>query len=114
MNRFLLMEGVAAMQIPTMVWPAYSPDFNPIETIWSWMKLLSNVDWKLVSSNISRRFIKSWMHGRTVYRLAYEVVFSRRIPPPPSATARSTMTSCPTTTNCALPRKRTEDRCSLG
>ncbi len=72
MNRFLLMEGVAAMQIPTMVWPAYSPDFNPIETIWSWMKLLSNVDWKLVSSNISRRFIKSWMHGRTVYRLAYE------------------------------------------
>ena len=32
------MEELLKRGIHTIFWPAYSPDLNPIETVWNWMK----------------------------------------------------------------------------
>jgi len=31
-------EELLKQSIYTIFWPAYSPDFNPIKTIWNWIK----------------------------------------------------------------------------
>ena len=54
---FLAAEGVDMIE-----WPPYSPDLNPIENIWAWMKTKLANDYSISTSAdmLSRNFLEIW------------------------------------------------------
>jgi transposase len=58
-----LVKGfLARHKIEFIDWPPYSPDLNPIENIWSWMKHILDVEYSVCQSaeEIEERFFEIW------------------------------------------------------
>ena len=57
-------EMMAQMAILTIHWPAYSPDLNPIETVWCWMKdyieIRTGVNANLSYERLQRLVWEAW------------------------------------------------------
>lgn len=58
--------------IPKAVWPPFSPDFNPIERIWNWMK-------KEISSRVGKRVVSTVEEMRQAMYEAWEALSVERI-----------------------------------
>jgi hypothetical protein len=54
------------MRIPTVQWPPNSPDLNPIENIWDWMKNWIELHYDIQSLNL--------VHLRTAIYAAWRAV----------------------------------------
>ena len=49
-------------QMRVLTWPAFSPDLNPIETVWNWMKdyIMNNYEEKLTYDQLRRAVNAAW------------------------------------------------------
>lgn len=53
---------LASKRIEFIDWPPYSPDLNPIENIWHWMKHILETEYEVCNSaeEIEERFLEIW------------------------------------------------------
>jgi transposase len=75
------MAFLAENNIPTLEWPAYSPDLNPIENLWAWMK--NELDRRFSqcrsSEELERRIFQIWQEIPDEFIQRYCVNYERRL-----------------------------------
>ena len=57
-----IMAYLAQKRVEMILWPPYSPDMNPIENLWAWMKVRLANDYPVCTSKkmIEDSIMKNW------------------------------------------------------
>ena len=57
-----IMDFLASKQVEMIAWPPYSPDLNPIENVWAWMKqqLADNFPVSTTREMLEESFMQIW------------------------------------------------------
>jgi hypothetical protein len=55
-------DEILVREMHIIAWPAFSPDLNPIETVWNWMKdyIMNNYDEKLSYDELRQAVKDAW------------------------------------------------------